>query len=93
MGDTALNGEKVVHTYVIEDIKDSQRLTDMVSFYVLPQVYRVNHPKDVDPLRIAHLFYTVPNQADVLTLATYALCQAKEMGIDMLSTVDTMENI
>ncbi|VEN54848.1 unnamed protein product [Callosobruchus maculatus] len=74
--------DNIIDSFVVED--DQGRLTDMVSYYMLPSTV-MHHPA-------AYSFYNVSTSTPWPELMTDALISAKQLSFDVFNALDLMDN-
>jgi len=79
----------VVTTYVVEN-KEEKKITDLLSFYVLPSTI-INNPQH-NLLNAAYSFYNVCTRTSWQDLMTDALIIARNLGFDVFNALNVMEN-
>ncbi|KAG0671842.1 glycylpeptide N-tetradecanoyltransferase [Pichia californica] len=96
---------KVIHTYVVED-KDTKRVTDFISFYVLP--FTVLQNELHDNVGIAYLYYYASEtglgkfikdeesqellKKRLKSLVNDAMIEAKKINIDVFNALSSQDN-
>ncbi|VEU38730.1 unnamed protein product [Pseudo-nitzschia multistriata] len=78
----------VVNTYVVVDVDDNSKVTDMVSFYHLPSTILNQN----ETLYAAYSFYNVATSMSLTDLMKDALVLANATGTDVFNALTLMEN-
>lgn len=82
--------EGVIDSFVVEDPKDSTKVTDFCSFYHLPSSI-IGH--DVHKtLNAAYSFYNVATSMSLEKLMNDALILARDRGFDVFNCLDVQDN-
>eukprot|EP00741_Cyanophora_paradoxa_P024458 tig00022075_g23615.t1 len=77
----------IIHCYVVEE---AGKVTDMVSFYVLPSTIIGN--TKYPTLKAAYSFYNVPGKHTLEELVRDALILAKQNDFDVFNALDIFDN-
>lgn len=83
--------EGVMCSYVVQSVIN-KKITDFVSFYILPSAILKQKGHTHDHVRVAYAYYNVGTANPITELMRFALAQAKELGLDVFNALDIMEN-
>lgn len=81
----------VMCSYVVQSLLN-KKITDFVSFYILPSAILKKNGHNHDHVRVAYAYYNVGTANPITELMRFALAKAKELGLDVFNALDIMEN-